>query len=40
MTEWVSLEAAVAIHNEQLAEHGGQSGLRDANLLESALARP
>jgi death-on-curing protein len=28
------------VHEEQLAEHGGGSGLRDANLLESALARP
>lgn len=29
-----------AIHNAQLREHGGLPGLRDANLLESALARP
>jgi len=40
MTEWVGLDTALAIHNEQLAEHGGHSGIRDANLLESALARP
>ena len=32
--------AILAIHNEQLAEHGGGSGLRDQGLLESALARP
>jgi death on curing protein len=30
----------LAIHDEQLAEHGGASGLRDKGLLESALARP
>ena len=29
-----------AIHNDQLREHGGLPGLRDENLLESALARP
>lgn len=40
MTTWVSTDAALVFHNEQLAEHGGQSGIRDANVLESALARP
>jgi death-on-curing protein len=28
------------IHTAQLREHGGSTGLRDENLLESALARP
>jgi len=28
------------MHDAQLAEHGGGSGLRDAGLLESALSRP
>ena len=39
---WVWLESALihAVHDEQLAEHGGGAGLRDPNLLESALARP
>jgi death-on-curing protein len=37
---WVELEVVLAIHDEQLAEHGGQPGVRDAGLLESALARP
>ena len=39
---WVWLDAAVlrAVHEEQLAEHGGASGTRDAGLFESALARP
>jgi death-on-curing protein len=39
---WVWLEPAVvkAVHDAQLAEHGGPSGLRDEGLLASALARP
>jgi death-on-curing protein len=39
---WVWIEPNViwAVHEEQLAEHGGASGVRDAGLLESALARP
>ena len=28
-----------SIHNEQLKEHGGLPGIRDENVLESALAR-
>jgi death-on-curing protein len=31
---------AIAIHERQLAEHGGGSGVRDEGLLDSALARP
>lgn len=30
----------IAAHHEQLAEHGGAAGIRDAGLLDSALARP
>jgi death-on-curing protein len=30
----------LAIHNGQLAEHGGAIGVRDEGLLEGALARP
>jgi death-on-curing protein len=37
---WVTREVAEAVHDRQLAEHGGGAGLRDAGLLESALARP
>ena len=39
---WVWLEAHVlfAVHEEQLAEHGGAQGLRDEGLLQPALARP
>ena len=40
--DWIWIDPAVltAVHDEQLAEHGGAAGLRDAGLLESALARP
>jgi len=37
---WVDKHLALAIHERQLAEHGGSSGVRDEKLLESALARP
>ncbi len=37
---WIDLEVVLAIHDEQLAEHGGQPGVRDRGLLESAMARP
>jgi len=39
---WVWIDPSVihAVHDEQLGEHGGSAGLRDAGLLESALARP
>jgi death-on-curing protein len=30
----------LAIHEEQLAQHGGKVGIRDEGLLESALSRP
>lgn len=39
---WVWLESALihAVHEEQLAEHGGGVGVRNIHLLESAMARP
>jgi death-on-curing protein len=37
---WIDLEVVLAIHDEQIAEHGGQASVRDRGLLESALARP
>ncbi len=37
---WISLDLILAIHERQLAEHGGGSGVRDQGMLESALARP
>ena len=42
MASFVFLDRAVvlAIHEEQLAQHGGGLGVRDEGLLDSALARP
>lgn len=37
---WIATEVAVAAHGEQLAEHGGPAGVRDAGALESAMMRP
>jgi death-on-curing protein len=37
---WVAISVAEAAHAEQLAEHGGGEGVRDAGLLASAMARP
>ena len=37
---WVADSVVYAIHEEQLAEHGGIVGIRDESLLLSALARP
>jgi death-on-curing protein len=37
---WLSRVVIDAVHSDQLREHGGLSGVRDENVLESALARP
>ena len=37
---WIDRRLLVLLHDESLAMHGGASGLRDAGLLDSALARP
>ena len=37
---WITRDGAEAIHHEQLRSHGGRWGIRDENMLESALARP
>jgi len=37
---WLLEETIIAIHQRQIAEHGGGEGLRDEGLLSSALARP
>jgi death-on-curing protein len=37
---WVRDDVVLAIHQRQIAEHGGAVGLRDEGLLASALARP
>lgn len=40
MIIWVGKALALAVHDRQLAEHGGGTGVRDEKLLDSALARP
>jgi death on curing protein len=40
VTEWVALSVVLAIHDEQIVEHGGSEGIRDFGQLESALHRP
>lgn len=37
---WIKESSVLAIHEEQIAEHGGLAGTRDLALLQSALARP
>lgn len=40
MIVWIECDLVLAIHDRQVAEHGGSAGLRDEGLLQSALARP
>ncbi|MES2633710.1 MAG: type II toxin-antitoxin system death-on-curing family toxin [Pseudomonadota bacterium] len=37
---WLKQEVILAVHEVQLAEHGGGAGVRDVNLFLSAMARP
>jgi len=37
---WIGTKVALAIHQLQIAEHGGEPGIRNAGLLDTALARP
>jgi death-on-curing protein len=37
---WIRPDLVYAIHDRQLAEHGGRDGIRDKGAIESALARP
>jgi len=37
---WIERSVLLAVHDEQLVEHGGAVGLRDAGLFDSALAQP
>ena len=37
---WVAQKIVLAIHEDQLAQHGGSLGIRDENLLGASLARP
>ncbi len=38
--QWVSEEDALKIHRKQIERYGGLPGIRDTNVLSSALARP
>ncbi len=38
--KWLRVDAVLAMHKRQIAEHGGGDGVRDLGLLESALGRP
>lgn len=37
---WILSQLVIAVHQMLLEEHGGLSGVRDENLLDSALNRP
>jgi death-on-curing protein len=37
---WIERSIILAVHDEQLAEHGGAVGIRDEGLMDSALGRP
>lgn len=37
---WIGPVVTYAVHDRQLAEHGGLDGVRDRGAVESALARP
>src|ERR1700719_3428211 len=37
---WILMQTVIAIHQRQIAEHGGLEGIRDQSLLESALKAP
>jgi len=37
---WIGADVVYAVHDRQIAEHGGADGVRDRGAIESALARP
>lgn len=37
---WIPERAVLAMHDQQIAEHGGLSGVRDLTVIQSALERP
>ena len=37
---WVTERVVLAIHEDQLVQHGGSAGVRDNTLLGASLARP
>ena len=40
MPHWLTREECLALHGMMLSQYGGSEGLRDDNMLESALAKP
>ncbi len=38
--KWIDRDVVISIHDQQIAEHGGAMGVREMNLIESALSRP
>ncbi len=40
MADFLNLEDVLSLHADQVALYGGDSGVRDPGLLESALAQP
>ena len=38
--QWIEPNVVFAVHEQQIAEHGGHLGIRDVGLIQSALARP
>ena len=39
-SRWAAPGVVLAVHDRQLAEHGGLDGIRDPGAIDSALARP
>jgi len=37
---WIGATVVFAVHDRQIAQHGGRDGVRDLGTVESALARP
>lgn len=37
---WITREIVLAVHARSLVDHGGADGVRDEDMLESAIARP
>ena len=37
---WIAEDVILAVHDIQIAQHGGLDGVKDLNALRSALARP
>lgn len=38
--QWIDLNVVLAVHEQQISEHGGLAGIRDLGLIDSALKRP